>query len=162
MSRTLRSSLCRGCMLPMECHLPHIHTTYPMFSWSCLAVTHAATNTVGAPAIGKPSYCSTSPSQMQNKPTAILTEKKTSTPSESDEPPEELPFWEEGNNQKSVEVQSLHEEPAVVRHDAVLKEHHGEPTPSLRKETIISFCLGLHLPSNRERAVNKSWQIEIL
>lgn len=61
-----------------------------------------------------------------------------------------------------MEVQSLHEEPAVVRHDAILKEDHGEFTPSLRKERIISFCLGLYLPSNRERAVSKSWQIEIL
>lgn len=51
-----------------------------------------------------------------------------------------------------MEVQSFHEEPAVVRHDAILKEDHGELTASLRRERIISSCLGLFLPSNR--AVN--------
>lgn len=49
-----------------------------------------------------------------------------------------------------MEVQSFHEEPAVVRHDAILKEDHGELTASLRKERIISSCLGLCLPSNRK------------
>lgn len=162
MSRTPWSSLRRGCVLPPACHLPPLHAAYPIFSWSCLAVAHAATNTVGAPAIGKAGYCSTSQSQRQNKPTVILTERRTSTPSEGDELPEEFPFREERNNQESVEVQSLHEEPAVVRHDAILKEDHGELTPSLRKERTISFCLGSYLPSNKERAVNKSWEIEIL
>lgn len=161
-SRTEWSSLRGSCMLPPACRLPPLHTTYPIFSWSCLAVAHAATKTVGAPAVGKASYCSTRPPQRQNKPTVILTERRTSTPSEGNEPPEELPFREERNNQESVEVQSLHEEPAVVRHDAILKEDHGELTPSLRKERIISFCLGLYLPPNRERDVSKSWQIEIL
>lgn len=141
----------RGLHAPPGVPPSPLHATYPTFSWSCLAVAHAATNTVGAPASGKASYCSTSPSQRQNKPTVILTERRTSTPSEGDELPEELPFREERNNQESVEVQSLHKEPAVVRHDAILKEDHGELTPSLRKERIISFCLGLYLPSNRER-----------
>jgi len=162
MSRTPWSSLRGGCVLPSACHLPPLHATHPIFSRSCLAVAHAATNTAGAPAIGKASYCSTSPSQRQNKPTVILSERRTSTPSKGDEPPEELPFREERNNQESVEVQSLHEEPAVVRHDAILKEDHGELTPSLRKERIISFCLGLYVPANRERTANKSWQTEVL
>lgn len=139
-----------------------LHTAYPIFSWSCLAVAHAATNTAGAPVIGKGNYCSTNPPQRKTKPTVILTERRTSTPSQGGEPPEEFPFREERNNQKSVEIQSFHKEPAVVRHDAILEEDHGELTPCLRRERIISFCLGSYLPSNRETAVNKSWQTEIL
>lgn len=80
----------------------------------------------------------------------VLTEGRTSTPSKGDEPQEELSFREEGNHQESVEVQSFHQEPAVVRHDAILKEDHGELTASLRKERIISSCLGLFLPSSRD------------
>lgn len=49
-----------------------LHTTHPIFSWSCLAVAHAATNTVGAPAIGKTSYCFMSSSQRQKKPHLFL------------------------------------------------------------------------------------------
>lgn len=84
------------------------------------------------------------------KPPVIPSEGRTSTPSEGDEPPEELPFREERNHQESVEVQSFHEEPAVVTHDAILKEDHGELTANLRKERVISSCLGLCLSSSRE------------
>lgn len=68
MSRTPWNSLHRGCMLSLACQLPPLHITYPIFSWSCRAVAHAATNTVGAPAIGKTSYCFMSPSQRQKNP----------------------------------------------------------------------------------------------
>lgn len=133
---------------PAQLHSP-LQITYPVFSWSCLAVAHAATKTVGAPAIGKASYCSTNPSQRHNKLTVMHMKRKAVTPSKGDEPPEELPFWEEGNYQESVEVQSLHEKPAVVRHNAILKEDHGKLASSLRKQRIINFCLCLHLFSNR-------------
>lgn len=53
-----------------------------------------------------------------------------------------------------MEVQSLHEEPAVVRHDAVLKEHHGKLTASLRKQRVINFCCHLYLFSGEFKALN--------
>lgn len=41
-----------------------------------------------------------------------------------------IPLGEDGDDQETVQIQALHQQPIVICHDAVLHHHHGDTTPS--------------------------------
>lgn len=63
------------------------------------------------------------------------------TPTNQDVPAEVLPLREEGHGQQSVEVEALHQQPEVTRHDAVLEEDHHRLAAHLQENHDIRGLL---------------------
>lgn len=84
------------------------------------------------------------------------------TPADAEVNVEVVPLGEDGDDQKTVQIQALHQQPAVVGHHAVLHHHHGNTTAShslrnacnMQIQPLMTHPLTNHRPSDVRKNVS--------
>lgn len=71
-----------------------------------------------------------------------MSERDLLTPANQSEAPEVLPVWEEGHENKAVEVQAFHQDPIIISGQEVQEEGHSHLTANLKEKLKInSACI---------------------
>lgn len=103
-------------------HRGLVSITHPLSSKCHLSTAQMITHTVGVPVANTNTDINKDVSTRQVRSLACVA--SSLTPTDDDVPVEVSPFREEGLHQQGEQVQTLYEEPKVVREDAVVEEYH--------------------------------------